>query len=68
VSEKRRSLPKRLSREQIIDLYKAGPEAVVSLVEYLYEHIEQFEGRVSELERRLKTDSHNSGKPPSSDG
>jgi len=68
VSVLRRSLPEKLSREQIVALYKAGPDAVVSLVEFLYEHIEELDGRVSELERQSKANSRNSSKPPSSDG
>jgi transposase len=76
----------RIDREHILNAYKAGPEAVVSLVEYLQE---QFQGtldemsnalaqlaeankklvaRIQVLEERINKDSHNSNKPPSSDG
>jgi hypothetical protein len=34
-----RKPPDKLSREQIVTLYKAGSEAVVSLVEYLQDTI-----------------------------
>jgi transposase len=75
-----------IDREHILNAYKAGPEAVVSLVEYLQE---QFQGRLDEmsnalaqlteankklvariqvLEEKINKDSHNSNKPPSSDG
>ena len=81
-----RGLPENISREQILNAYKAGPDAVVSLVEYLQE---QFQGsldelsnglaelsetnkklvtRIQALEEKINKDSHNSNKPPSSDG
>ena len=66
---------KTLTREQILTLYKAGPEAVVSLVEFLQDNvrflkqdIEQLKQRLQDVEEQLKKDSHNSSKPPSSDG
>ena len=66
---------KKLTREQILTLYKAGPEAVVSLVEYLQDstgflkdEIEQLKKRLRDVEDQLRKDSHNSSKPPSSDG
>jgi len=66
---------KMLTREQILTLYKAGPEAVISLVEYLQDSvrflkqdIEQLKQRLRDVEEQLKKDSHNSSKPPSSDG
>jgi transposase len=68
----------KLTREEILAVYEAGPEAVVSLVQTLLARIEQLEvleqqtatlaARVRELELRLSRDSHNSHKPPSSDG
>lgn len=69
--ESKRRLP-RIEREQILTAYRAGPEAVVSLFEYLQDTllavIEEHELRIQELEQRLKQDSHNSSQPPSSDG
>ena len=59
---------KKLSREQIIALYKAGPDAVVSLVEYLQDEMEILANRIRALEIQAKTNSRNSSKPPSSDG
>jgi len=68
--ENKRRLP-RIERAKILDAYRAGPEAVVSLFEYLQDTllgiIEEHEVRIQELEQRGKQDSHNSSKPPSSD-
>ncbi len=64
-----------LSREEILAIYEAGPEAVVALVETLLstqaelrQQVQMLTTRVQELETRLNKDSHNSHKPPSSDG
>lgn len=61
-----------MTREEIIGVYEAGPDAVVSLVQSLIAHFETqvqaLNERVRELEIRLGKDSHNSHKPPSSDG
>ena len=47
----------RLTREEILAVYAQGPEAVVALVTALCER----------LRRATATDSHNSGRPPSTD-
>lgn len=64
-----------MNRDEILTLYAAGPEAVVQLVEQLLttqaelrQQVETLTRRVQELETRLNKDSHNSHKPPSSDG
>ena len=64
-----------LSREEILSIYAAGPEAVVALVEQLLatqaelrQQVQVLTARVADLEARLNRDSHNSHKPPSSDG
>jgi transposase len=57
-----------LSREEILKVYYAGPDAVVALVQELCSRITQLEERVARLERIIAKDSHNSHKPPSSDG
>ena len=92
-----------IKKEQILELYKAGPDAVVSFINHIQDLfnnlgykiesqqkiIEQQEGqiqkqqrqiqeqerrigkqekRIEELESIIKKDSHNSNKPPSSDG
>lgn len=76
----------RISREHILNAYKAGPDAVVSLVEYLQDQFqaaldelgnavaelsetnEKLAAKVQALEEKSNKDSHNSNKPPSSDG
>ena len=61
-----------MTREEILAVYEAGPDAVVALVQSLFTHFEAqvqaLNERVRELEIRLGKDSHNSHKPPSSDG
>lgn len=64
-----------MNREEIKAIYDQGPEAVIALVERLFEIIEpqqeqiaKLTARVKELEDQLAKDSHNSSKPPSSDG
>lgn len=60
-----------MTREEILAVYEAGPDAVVSLVQSIFTHFESqvqaLGERVRELEIRLAKDSHNSHKPPSSD-
>jgi len=71
-----------ITKEQVLELYEAGPEAVVSFIMHIQDLlnnlglkvesqqkiIEQQEKRIQELEAIIKKDSHNSSKPPSSDG
>lgn len=57
-----------MTREEILAIYKSGPEAMIALVETLFLQIEQLTARVKELEGQLAKDSHNSSRPPSSDG
>lgn len=72
-----------IAREKILAAYRAGPEAIVSLIQYLQDMYEgqlralraEYEAKLSDLaeqvkqlQERLHTDSHNSSKPPSSDG
>jgi transposase len=80
---------KPLTREEILTVYEAGPEAVIQLVNTLTATIEalktevaklveqaaqqseqvvKLQERVKTLEDRAAKDSHNSSKPPSSDG
>jgi transposase len=54
--------------EEIRAIYPQGEEAVVSLVHTLIATIRTLEGRIQALEDQLAKDSHNSSKPPSSDG
>jgi transposase len=65
----KRPTPKQtISREEIRAVYREGEDAVIALVEGLLKKIEQLEARVEALENQVKKDSHNSSKPPSSDG
>ena len=65
--------------EKILTAYRAGPEAIVSLIQYLqdtYEgelralqtQLDAHAQQLKQLQEQLHTDSHNSSKPPSSDG
>jgi transposase len=64
-----------MSRDEIVAIYRAGPGAMVALVEQLLanqarleQQVQVLTARLTELEARLNRDSHNSHKPPSSDG
>lgn len=66
---------KRLSPDQIRQVYDRGPDAVVDLVTQLFDVIERLEAqvqglqvRVAELERQVNRNSRNSSQPPSADG
>lgn len=54
--------------EEIRAIYRQGEEAVVAAFEQLVMLVRQLEARVQALEDQLAKNSHNSGKPPSSDG
>jgi hypothetical protein len=63
-----------LTREEILVIYEAGPEAVISVIQRLETIIEkqaiqiaELEERVKVLESRLNLNSRNSSKPPSTD-
>ena len=67
-----------IPREKILAAYRAGPDAIVSLIQYLqdmYEvqlrglqaRVDELTEQVKQLQERLHTDSHNSSRPPSSD-
>jgi transposase len=53
------------SREEIRAIYAQGEEAVYEFVVSL---VQKLDARIQALEDRLDKDSHNSSKPPSSDG
>jgi len=61
-----------MTRDEILAVYRQGPEAVVSLVEGFIGGFQLqvcvLEARVKELEDRLNQNSRNSNKPPSSEG
>jgi transposase len=60
------------SRDEILDLYQAGPEALVAWVEQLVsahqQQVANLTACIEQLKARLIKDSHNSHRPPSSDG
>lgn len=62
--------PKKLEirPDEIREVYAQGEEAVIALVEGLLQRIAKLETRVEALENQQRKDSHNSSKPPSSDG
>jgi transposase len=57
-----------LTRDEILAVYAAGPEAVVALIEQLQAQLLALTERVVSLEARGAKDSHNSHQPPASDG
>lgn len=61
-----------MKREEILKVYEAGPDAVVELVQGLIHEftsrIDELNNRIDKLEKQISKDSHNSSKPPSSDG
>ena len=63
-----------LTREEILEIYEAGPEAVIPVIQRLESiiktqdsQIAELEERVRVLESRLNQNSQNSSKPPSTD-
>jgi transposase len=71
-----------MTPDEIRQVYDTGPEAVITLVMGLLDmithqsaligqlttRVQALEAQLSEMQARLAKDSHNSGKPPSSDG
>jgi transposase len=57
-----------MARDEIQAVYEAGPAAVIALIEQLQTTIAALTARVQQRENQLATRSHNSSKPPSSDG
>ena len=64
-----------VNREEILELCRTNPEAIVDIIErqdriitQLTEKIVQLEARITELEARLNRSSRNSSQPPSMDG
>jgi len=66
---------KAITPQEAIEIYHAGPEAVVKIIcEFsnqvvsLKRQVKILEARIKELEERLAQNSRNSSKPPSTDG
>ena len=64
-----------INREEILELCRTNPDAIVDIIEkqdriitQLTEKIVQLEARITELESRLNQNSRNSSRPPSMDG
>ena len=57
-----------LTREQFQTVYDQGPHAVFLVLSAMQEQIDVLAAEVAALRERLDKDSHNSHKPPSSDG
>ncbi len=56
------------TREEIRTVYDEGEETVIAVLDSLVATIRALEARIQVLEDQIAKDSHNSGKPPSSDG
>jgi len=60
-------VPLVMTREDVLAVYAQGPDAVVTVVLALVGQVNALEARVAALEAARAQDSHNSGKPPSTD-
>ena len=56
-----------MKREEVLEIYNCGPEAIITHVKKQDELIAQLEARIAELEARLNQNSRNSSRPPSTD-
>lgn len=57
----------RPTRDQLRLMIQRDPEAVIDLIEMLFDEIEKISARIHTLEDRLSKNSSNSSKPPSTD-
>ncbi|MBE0616708.1 MAG: hypothetical protein IH608_02115 [Proteobacteria bacterium] len=57
-----------MTRAEFQVLYDQGPDALYTLFQQMEQTITALTARVQALEDQLRKDSHNSSKPPSSDG
>lgn len=57
-----------MTAEEALAIYHSGPETAVRVLLEMDARLDASEKRVRHLEARLAKDSHNSSKPPSSDG
>ena len=57
-----------LTRQDFQTIYEQGPDAVFSVVMTMQAQMDTLQAELKELRDRLGKDSHNSSKPPSSDG
>ncbi len=57
-----------MKHEDILAIYKAGPDVVIKLIDSMSTIITELKERVKTLEDQLNKNSRNSSKPPSTDG
>ncbi len=67
LSSSESSISTSLSREDILAIYKEGPEAVCAIILIQAARIAELEERVKSLEDQINKNSRNSSKPPSTD-
>jgi hypothetical protein len=67
LSSSESSIPTSLSREDILAIYKEGPEAVCAIILTQAARIAELEERVKSLEDQINKNSRNSSKPPFTD-
>ena len=56
------------TRDQLLDIVKINPEALVDRILTLQERVQIHTQRIKQLEEQINKNSRNSSKPPSSDG
>ncbi len=56
------------TRNQLLEISKTTPEALVDIILILQRQVQELTQRVTQLENQISKNSRNSGKPPSSDG
>ena len=56
------------THEQLLDIAKTNPEALVDIILALQEQVQILTQRITQLEQQINKNSRNSSKPPSSDG
>jgi len=56
------------TRDQLLDIAKTNPKSLVDIILALQEQVQILTQRVKQLEEQINKNSHNSSKPPSSDG
>ena len=57
-----------LTDKQLLELYNSGKDITISFLRFLLDRLKGLEEEVQKLKAQLAKDSHNSSKPPSSDG
>ena len=56
------------NKEQLLALYNQDPDVIIALLEIVYKTIDAHEKRIKHWEDIVSKDSHNSSKPPATDG